>query len=345
MTALALVAALLGAPKAAAFSIASPQGVDVASWQHPEGAAINWREVSAAGHRFAFVKATEGIGYINPYFAADSQQARNAGMLIGSYHMARPNYSATAQAAEYAAVLATQPQPSLPPVLDIEYAEDLGPVELSAWVREFVTEIERLTGRTPIIYTYRYFWQKNMANTSEFSDYPLWLAAYENRPPRDIPGGWNHMTFWQRADNAVVPGMVTVADVNLFNGSEQQLDDFSADIDVHLGEVLTAGIDLDAIGGRVTELEALGSNNRELVGAILAVAAGALAIGALVVVAQSQGIDIGPATEIVERVRELIAHGDLPVPDLQVMFQTGDYTIGDLLILLKNVQHFAEQIG
>ena len=345
MTALALVAALLGAPKAAAFSISSPQGVDVASWQHPGGAAINWREVSASGHRFAFVKATEGIGYVNPFFVADSKQAQNAGMLIGSYHMARPNSSATAQAAEYAAALATQPQPSLPPVLDIEYAENLGPAQLSAWVREFVTEIERLTGRKPIIYTYRYFWQENMANTSEFSDYPLWLAAYENRPPSDIPGGWNHMTFWQRADNGVVPGMVTVSDINLFNGSEQQLDDFSAGIDVNLGEVLTAGIDLDAIGGRVAELEALGNNNRELVGAILAVAAGALAIGALVAVAQSQGIDLGPATEIVDRVRGLIDSGDLPVPDLQAMLQTGEYTIGDLLILLENAQHFAEQIG
>ncbi|WP_255567666.1 glycoside hydrolase family 25 protein [Corynebacterium sp. TAE3-ERU16] len=343
MTALALVVTLLGAPRAAAFSITSPQGVDVASWQHPGGAAINWREVSASGHRFAFIKATEGIGYMNPYFVADSKQARNAGLLVGSYHMARPNSSASIQAAEYAAALATQPQPSLPPVLDIEYAENLGPAQLSAWVREFLTDIERLTGRRPIIYTYRYFWQENMANTSEFSDYPLWLAAYENRPPADIPGGWNHMSFWQRADNGVVPGMVTVSDMNLFNGSEQQLTDFSAGIDVNLGDVLSTGLDLDAIGGRIAELEALGNNNRELVGAILAVAAGALAVGALVAVAQSQGIDLGPATEIVDRVRELAARGDLPVPDLQTMLQTGEYTIGDLLILLRNAQHFAEQ--
>ncbi|MEZ2121908.1 glycoside hydrolase family 25 protein [Corynebacterium sp. CCM 9203] len=345
LTALTLVVALSAAPKAAAFSLSSPRGIDVASWQHPNGTAINWREVSASGHRFAFIKATEGNGYINPYFVSDSMQARNAGMLIGSYHMARPNSSAAVQAAEYAATLAMQPQPSLPPVLDIEHAEGLSPAALRAWVREFVTEIEGLTGRKPIIYTYRYFWRVNMDNTSEFSDYPLWLAAYENRPPSSIPGGWNYMTFWQRADNGVVPGIATATDINLFNGSPGQLDEFSSGANVNLGEVLTTGIDLDAIGGGLPGLEALGSSNQELVGAILAVAAGVLAVGTLVAIAQSQGVDLVPATEIVNRVRALVDSGHLPVPDLQTMHDSGEYTIGDLLILLKNAQHFAEQIG
>ena len=31
-------------------------GIDVASHQHPSGAAINWAQVRAAGHSFAFVK-------------------------------------------------------------------------------------------------------------------------------------------------------------------------------------------------------------------------------------------------------------------------------------------------
>ena len=46
-------------------------GVDVASYQHPGGAAIDWGQVRSAGHRFAYVKASEGTSYTNPYFAQD----------------------------------------------------------------------------------------------------------------------------------------------------------------------------------------------------------------------------------------------------------------------------------
>src|SRR6478609_3353605 len=50
-------------------------GVDVASYQRPGGQPIDWGAVKRAGHSYAFVKATQGTGYTNPYFASDWQQA------------------------------------------------------------------------------------------------------------------------------------------------------------------------------------------------------------------------------------------------------------------------------
>ena len=41
---------------------------------------IDWFAVRAAGHRFAMVKATEGLDYINPYFVPDSLLIRAAGL-------------------------------------------------------------------------------------------------------------------------------------------------------------------------------------------------------------------------------------------------------------------------
>lgn len=38
--------------------------------------------------------------------------------------------------------------------------------------------MERLTGRPPIVYSYPYFWQTAMANTSALTGYRLWLASY-----------------------------------------------------------------------------------------------------------------------------------------------------------------------
>ena len=41
-------------------------GIDVASHQHPGGAAIDWTAVKQSGQSFVFVKATEGTSYTNP---------------------------------------------------------------------------------------------------------------------------------------------------------------------------------------------------------------------------------------------------------------------------------------
>ena len=40
-------------------------GIDVSSWQ----GTVDWTAQAAAGKRFAYVKATEGTRYKNPYFA------------------------------------------------------------------------------------------------------------------------------------------------------------------------------------------------------------------------------------------------------------------------------------
>src|SRR5258705_3763196 len=71
------------APPAAAKS--AERGVDVASYQHPNGAAINWSRVHASGIGFAAVKATEGGYYRNPYARADLAQARAAGLTVAAY--------------------------------------------------------------------------------------------------------------------------------------------------------------------------------------------------------------------------------------------------------------------
>ena len=67
------------------------RGVDVASFQHPNGAAINWPRVHASGIGFAAVKATEGAYYRNPHALADLAQARAAGLSVVAYAFAIPN--------------------------------------------------------------------------------------------------------------------------------------------------------------------------------------------------------------------------------------------------------------
>ncbi|WP_313357622.1 glycoside hydrolase family 25 protein, partial [Corynebacterium variabile] len=112
---------------------------------------------------------------------------------------------------------------SLPPTLDLEETGGLGPKDLQNWVRDWIDEIKTLTGRDPIIYTYYSFWIGSMGNTTEFSEYPLWLAYYNEQLPDEIPGGWDAPTFWQYSGSGQVDGVITDVDLNTYYGSDAEL--------------------------------------------------------------------------------------------------------------------------
>lgn len=210
-----------------------PTGVDVSKWQRPGGVALKWGEVAASGQKFAFIKATDGVEGDQKYFLEDSIAAAKAGLYVGSYHKAHPDRSATAQADQYVEALQQRDEQistdkTLPPVLDIELDNGLNPTQLQKWTKDFLERVEEKTGETPMIYTYRWFWQNPMGNSTDFTDYPLWLAAYEDSAPTSLPGGWESMAFWQRSSTGRVDGIPTNVDEDVFNGTEAELQQLAA---------------------------------------------------------------------------------------------------------------------
>ena len=67
-------------------------GMDVSSHQQN----VDWASAYAAGSRFAYVKATEGGYYTNPYFAQQYNGSARVGMVRGAYHFANPRTSSGA---------------------------------------------------------------------------------------------------------------------------------------------------------------------------------------------------------------------------------------------------------
>ncbi len=198
-----------------------PRGVDISSWQHPGGTEIGWGTVRAAGIGFAIIKATEGSSYTNPYFAGDRDHARQAGLVVGMYHYARPMLpiaTAVDQADRFLAVTGlTRSAGQLAPVLDLEAQGGLSAAQLAGWAHAFLEEIETRTGRAPILYTYRSFWTDIMQNTTSFSRYPLWFARYNGgSSPGALPGGWQQWSMWQYTSTGNVPGIAGDIDLNVF---------------------------------------------------------------------------------------------------------------------------------
>ena len=217
-TGIAALMVLVGA----GFAAADITGPDVASYQHPGGASIDWSQVKSSGRNFAFVKATEGTGYVNPYFSADWAAIQANGMVRGSYHYAKPDTSPTSAAEQAQYFVATaglmQATGDLAPILDLEETGGLSPSGLITWVHSWLSTITALTGRTPIIYTYPYFWRSAMGNDTGFTNYPLWIADYNggSAPNTPLIGGWNSWTFWQYTDSGSIPGIPTGVDISSF---------------------------------------------------------------------------------------------------------------------------------
>jgi GH25 family lysozyme M1 (1,4-beta-N-acetylmuramidase) len=209
---------------------AAARGVDVASYQHPHGAVINWDQVAQAGYKFAFVKASEGNYYVNPYYATDLAQAKAAGLYVTGYHFAIPNVSSGASQADYAVEHSRYAADgrTMPLTLDIEYnpygatCYGLTAAQMVAWISAFSAETQRLTGQPTIIYTTADWWRTCTGDSTAFGSDLLWVAAYGPTSP-PMPAGWGNWTFWQYTSRAQVPGIAAKVDVSYFGGAVVRL--------------------------------------------------------------------------------------------------------------------------
>jgi GH25 family lysozyme M1 (1,4-beta-N-acetylmuramidase) len=220
-----LLAELAGPPAAptppASNSPAQPafrQGVDVAAFQHPNGAAINWRRVARSGISFAAVKATEGTYYRNPYALSDIKAARAAGLSVGAYVFAIPNGNggrrgAVAQA-DYIVSYLGPLAGSVPVMLDIEFNPYSGgfcygrtPAQMVSWVARFSAEVQARTGRAPYIYTPQGWWNPCARGSAALRNNLLWVPNYTTAANPAMPSGWMTWRIWQYSSSGTVAGI------------------------------------------------------------------------------------------------------------------------------------------
>ncbi len=208
------------------------KGIDVSHWQG-EISPSGWNEVYKAGYEFAFVKATGATGFTDPEFAANminSRSARSAGMLMGVYHFAYPQWNTAEDEADYFVRVARNymTEDYLRPVLDIEDDEKensvpsrMGAQNLADWIRDFISAVEEQTdGVTPLIYTGKKY--VGLLNGFINQD-DLWIPHYgvgELGIPSD---------FWQYSEEGFVPGISTCTndicvDINMFYGDRSRLE-------------------------------------------------------------------------------------------------------------------------
>lgn len=197
-------------------------GIDVSHWQ----GIINWGSVRSTGAMFAFIKCTEGTLGTDKMFKDNWAHAKMVGILRGAYHYFHPGIDPIKQAANFVHAMGPLDAQDLPPVIDWETADKTSPKFDMAAAKKFVDEVERLTGRIPIIYGGPSF-MKDLGLDHAFARYPLWVANYGRKCP-SVPPPWTSWVFWQYASDVHVAGVNGRCDGNHFNGTGDQLKAFIA---------------------------------------------------------------------------------------------------------------------
>ncbi len=237
----------------AARALGGVPGMDVSGYQQD----VDWPAAYAAGARFAVVKATEGVGYTNAYFAQQYNGSAGVGMVRGAYHFALPNTSTGTVQADYFVDNGggwSADGHTLPPSLDIEYnpygptCYRLSPTSMVAWIHAFVDEVHARTGRYPMIYTTLDWWTRCTGNSAAFTADPLWLARY-SASPGTMPAGWTFQTVWQYQADGTLPG-----DQDSFNGSTTQLTRLAGAATPVVAAVSAALPSKISVGSRVTRI-------------------------------------------------------------------------------------------
>ena len=188
------------------------RGLDIS---HHQGE-IDWDRVDPE-YRFVFVKATEGDTFRDKRFLENIEGIKRTNRIAGAYHFFHFNYSGIEQADNFIRTVGDLIQ--LPPVVDFEYSGNPSEYDREILIRELRACIERLEThycRRAIIYTtptaYRQIIQGHF-------DSPLWYRSIILPVKRNM----KNLVFWQYHNSAVIEGVNTIVDLNVFKGTLEEL--------------------------------------------------------------------------------------------------------------------------
>lgn len=202
-------------------------GIDVSYYQGD----IDWNAVKADGWQFAITRINHS-DFMDPKFDTNWAAIKEVGMIRGAYQYFEPGEDVAYQAQIVVDKLGMLGPGDLPAVIDVETTTGLGPAAVAAAVGEWLDIVEAGTGKRPIIYTGKYFWQDNVGS-ADYAEYPLWHAQYPNAcqggptPPgcgcANIADQWSDWAVWQYSSTGSVAGISGNVDVNVWKGTYEDL--------------------------------------------------------------------------------------------------------------------------
>ena len=195
------------------------RGIDVSNHR----GVIKWNKVKAQGFDFAFIKATEGMDYVDKYFEDNWEMATEAEIKKGAYHFFTFGSSGIDQAKNFIDIVPKE-KGTLPPVIDIEFGGNSknvpGKEALLKELNDFISEMEKHYACKPILYVTYESYDKYLMG--EFEDLDIWIRDIIKYPGLKDERQW---LFWQYSNRGRVEGIEGFVDLNVFNGNMAEFEE------------------------------------------------------------------------------------------------------------------------
>lgn len=223
-------------------------GIDISRYQHESRGnsyGINWEDLhiknlgataqkSVVGKAnypisFIYIKATEGKSITNKYYESDIAQARKKKIAVGAYHFFSTTVKGKEQADHFIQQAKLQ-KGDLPPVLDIEPSDrqinEMGGAKaMFAEIKIWLEMVEKHCGRKPLLYVSQHFINQYLQDAPDFiKEHDVWVARYGVFRP------YVHLQYWQLSCDGKVNGIMGDIDINVFNGTKEQFNDYKKEV-------------------------------------------------------------------------------------------------------------------
>lgn len=201
-------------------------GLDISHYQNKED--ISWDSLSIGNKaiplKFVLLRATMGNKRTDKNFDHFWDTAKQHDLLRGAYHFYSPDEDPVQQANSFLSTVKLE-SGDLPPVLDIEkLPRQKSKKQLVEDLKVWLKIMEATYGTKPIIYTYYHYYKDVLQE--DFTEYPLWLANYNDVPAPSPDDNW---LFWQFTEKGIAHGINVKVDLNIYNGSYWSLKQLTLD--------------------------------------------------------------------------------------------------------------------
>ena len=213
MTILIIIALALGSLRVSAMEPAEGEiydGIDVSAWQGD----IDFAAVKAAGKEVAYIRASVGSNYIDPYFEQHYNGAKSNGLRVGFYHyMTATNVAEAREEARFFASVISGKAANCRPAMDYESFDGLSSDAVTEISLAFLETLEEITSQKVCLYSDA----SNAANMfgPALVKYPLWVAEYGVGSPANN-GKWPYWAGFQYSDTGRVSGINGDVDLDYF---------------------------------------------------------------------------------------------------------------------------------
>jgi lysozyme len=196
-------------------NIYSVSGLDVS---HHQGK-IDWEKVDRK-YQFVFIKATEANTFRDKNFHENAKNVKATQRILGAYHFFHFNYGGLEQANNF--INAAGDLIDLPPAVDFEFTgnpKDYEKQNLLNELRICVETLEKHYGHKAIIYvtkdSYKHIVKDNFDNS-------IWYRSIILPVNKKI----KNVIFWQYHNSAIIDGIGTKVDLNVFKGDIAELETY-----------------------------------------------------------------------------------------------------------------------